>query len=354
MDVTTRNQGQETAETPEAPHSRTLKKLAFRVTKVAIIALVCVALGRHVWKLLREWTAEGPGLEGLTLNPAWLTAAAIIYAAGQVCLGLYWERLLDRLDTGASRYRVLRAYLAGTLGKYVPGKAMVIVLRTGLLGKVAASRFWVAMAVVFETLSMMVVASIVASVLLFLTDAAHRWIWALGILAAFGSTIGLHPAIFGRAARVFAIPFKDTNGGHSPRQWFTVFWRCNVLLLGGWLLLGASFYAVMRSIGAECNWGADFAFLTGSIALATVLGFVVIVLPAGLGVRELVVIHLLTPQFGVQVVAATLLLRTVWTATEVALAGLAYGLRPLAKAITAGRAVPSVASTVEGTIGSKS
>jgi glycosyltransferase 2 family protein len=57
--------------------------------------------------------------------------------------------------------------------------------------------------------------------------------------------------------------------------------------------------------------------MIASVALATVAGFLVAVLPGGLGVREGVLMSLLAPAIGTdQAVIASLLLRLVWVAAE--------------------------------------
>ena len=78
-----------------------------------------------------------------------------------------------------------------------------------------------------------------------------------------------------------------------------------------------------------------------SVALATVAGFVVAVLPGGLGVREGVLMSALAPALGSDnAVVAALALRLVWVAAELAAAALFLpwyrrppaGLKPLPEA----------------------
>ena len=68
-----------------------------------------------------------------------------------------------------------------------------------------------------------------------------------------------------------------------------------------------------------------------SVALATVAGFVVAVLPGGLGVREGVLMSALAPALGPdRAVVAALMLRLVWVAAELAAAAvLVPMLRPV-------------------------
>jgi uncharacterized membrane protein YbhN (UPF0104 family) len=67
----------------------------------------------------------------------------------------------------------------------------------------------------------------------------------------------------------------------------------------------------------------DFPADLAAVAASYVAGFVVLVAPGGLGARELVLQELLTPRVGgaAAAVLASLVLRLVWTAAEVALAG---------------------------------
>jgi glycosyltransferase 2 family protein len=86
-------------------------------------------------------------------------------------------------------------------------------------------------------------------------------------------------------------------------------------------LLGLSQLAVVRAFDPS---GADAVAALGlapvviaSVALATVAGFVVAVLPGGLGVREGVLMSALAPALGSDhAVVAALSLRLVWVVAE--------------------------------------
>ena len=66
-----------------------------------------------------------------------------------------------------------------------------------------------------------------------------------------------------------------------------------------------------------------------SVALATVAGFVVAVLPGGLGVREGVLMSALAPALGSdRAVVAALMLRLVWVAAELVAAAILVPVVP--------------------------
>ena len=111
----------------------------------------------------------------------------------------------------------------------------------------------------------------------------------------------------------------------------------------GWVLLGLSQLAVVRAFDPAGRSYSSWAWrpvVIASVALATVAGFVVAVLPGGLGVREGVLMSALAPVIGSdQAVVASLSLRLVWVAAELAAAAVRL---PLASTST-GRCHPSPA-----------
>jgi hypothetical protein len=92
-------------------------------------------------------------------------------------------------------------------------------------------------------------------------------------------------------------------------------------------LLGLSQVAVVRAFvpaGTESVIGLGLvSVVIASVALATVAGFLVAVLPGGLGVREGVLMSVLAPAIGSdQAVIASLVLRLVWVVAELVAAAI--------------------------------
>ena len=81
----------------------------------------------------------------------------MLYLVGLLPEGLFWQRALRAMGQEAPLGRTLRAYYIGHLGKYVPGKAMVVVLRTGLICGPGVDAGIAAASVFLETLTMMAV-----------------------------------------------------------------------------------------------------------------------------------------------------------------------------------------------------
>jgi uncharacterized membrane protein YbhN (UPF0104 family) len=90
------------------------------------------------------------------------------------------------------------------------------------------------------------------------------------------------------------------------------------------MLLGLSQVAVVRALST--SWHpiepSVWPVVIASVALATVSGFVIAVMPGGLGVREGVLMATLGPAVGAEMaVIAAIALRLTWVLAEVIAAG---------------------------------
>lgn len=81
----------------------------------------------------------------------------------------------------------LRAYFVGHLGKYVPGKALVVVIRTALIRSRRVDATVAATSVFVETLTLMAVGALVAaSILIILSDQWQLILLAVLLMACSG------------------------------------------------------------------------------------------------------------------------------------------------------------------------
>src|SRR5262245_38975320 len=124
------------------PMWQRLKKL-WPAVKVLMLLAILGLIGRHFAHILlnpelkeadeahREpWQIFQDTL--LQANPGWLIASAVLYLVGLGFSMYFWFRLLRALGQQPSLPWMMRAYYVGHLGKYVPGKAVALFLRTTL------------------------------------------------------------------------------------------------------------------------------------------------------------------------------------------------------------------------------
>ena len=319
------------------PH---LNRTAKRVVKAALGVVVLAFLGRHVAQTWGNRQARGGTLR---IEPAWVALGGFLYLAGLCACGLYFGRVMNASETPVGLATSVRAYFLSHLGKYVPGKAMVVVMRVGLCTPHGARPATAALATFYETLVMMAAGSLVAAAGFATAPGALQavpLILSLGLAAAF--LVVVDPLVFPRLSALIATPFKSVGPEARPRI-------TRLLLVEGllwtslnWALLGLSQVAVIRGVCGEELRPGLWPLAAAAVALATVAGFAVAVLPGGLGIREGVIITTLVPAIGDDAaVVAALALRLTWVASEVAAAAALVPFRPTRTARGPAAAVPA-------------
>lgn len=414
---------------------RTRTSLAFRVSTAKQIlgllfrlaVLVVVAWG--VQRTLRAafLDLEQQGWSAADMHFGWLAAACLWYVCGLLPAGVYWHWVLGALGVHTGLLHALRAYYIGHLGKYVPGKAMVVVLRaamvrsraggvqaegggrpalvdasggpgqgtvactpgvggiveraegrsgpgrsgpgsaplgaagapaagpsafgapsggaqevhsqhelqeraadhsvkvSGLSGREVMAR--AAAAVFYETFGMMAAGCALAACCLLVVRPIRADL--LGTAAAGALLLGL-PTLPGVLRRVVAwvsvLGLRAESAawvGSVPVRVAASGW---VSMAGGWLLLGLSLWAVVRGVGGSVSisWYEGWLTSTATAALAMTAGFLSL-LPAGLVVREAVVLVLLAPLVGERAaLLAGVLSRVVSVVAEVGISVILY------------------------------
>ena len=309
-----------------ASRLRRWKKPAVRLIKLAVGLLVVVMVLRSLartWDDLRAYGAH------LRPRPEWLVVSGVLYLVGLACYGLFFWRIMHAGATPVRLLPALRAYLIGHLGKYVPGKALVVVMRVGLVTPHGARAATAAFATLYETLVMMATGGVLAGVLFFVWPGrpivmpmvgGRAWSVPLAWLA---TAVGL-PLLVMAEARIFPIlamtaslPFPGVGREALPRFSHRLLAEGVLWSVLGWVLLGLSLAATIAAIEpGGLPVGAWPAAIAAS-ALATVAGFLVAIFPGGLVIREAVLAAALGPTLGAEpALVAALVLRLVWVAAE--------------------------------------
>ena len=114
------------------------------------------------------------------------------------------------LAIGCAYPDAMSAQLVGHLGKYVPGKAMVVVIRAGRLSGKGVPVLSGSIAVFLETLLMMAVGAAVAGVLVFVLPVS-RWIAWAALLGGIAATVPTFPPILKWVVRKVSSARGDQN-----------------------------------------------------------------------------------------------------------------------------------------------
>jgi hypothetical protein len=311
------------------PQSRFRVKLAKLAFRLIVVVLVGFGIAHTVAKAWHELEAQQRFSLG-QISAAWLLAAAIFYLLGLLPCWWYWHQTLKSMGQRPRLAETLRAYYVGHLGKYVPGKVMVVVIRAGGLPSERVDTTVAAASVFVETFTTMAVGAFVAATILLLTtDQMHLILLAIALML--GSGVPTLPPIFRQIVRTIQLKRLSGNieaaiGGLSFRLAATGWISISL----GWFLLGLSLWATIKALpgAAHSPEGTLSAILmlTATVSLALVAGFLSL-LPGGVGVREYVIMSLVAPQFGSLVaLCSALLLRVVWLISELLISTILYVL----------------------------
>lgn len=320
-----------------------------RVLKLALGVAVLLGVGRHVVQTLAALRRSG---QTITLDPTWMALAVVLYLAGLGLFGGWYARLLGVSGTPIGWHAAVRAYIISHLGKYTPGKALVVVVRAGLSSAAGCRPATAAFATLYETLTMMASGGLLATALF-----AAAPVRTLGLpvpvlgtatiplaLAALGLGLGflslVLPPVFRRLAALVRLPFPNVGLEALPRLSGPLLVEGLAWSAAGWVCWGLSQVAVLRALGVAVEGltgaGTDptgpavpLGLAMASVALATLAGFVVLVTPGGLGVREFVLWTALGAALPhASAVLASLGLRLAWLVGEVLGALILLPLRP--------------------------
>ncbi|MEU3016170.1 lysylphosphatidylglycerol synthase domain-containing protein [Nocardiopsis sp. NPDC007018] len=305
--------------------------------RLALLALVGACAGAALYT---HWTQARTAVAEL---PLWVLPAAVL--AGMLGLAaqmMAWRSLLAGLGSPLPRGAAARVMFVGQLGKYLPGSVWAFVAQVELARDWKVPRSRGAAATLLAVAVTVAVSLAVAAVALPLSsaEAARRWWWALA--AAPVLLACLHPGVLGWGVRLAARPFARFRevteagplavGGRAVTA--SVLWT-----LVAWVPLGAHVWLLTWAVGGEALGSVGPA--VGAYALAWVLGLLVVFAPAGLGVREVVLVVALAPvvDAGAALVVAVLS-RLVMTVADLGWAGLSLLLSGPPRADVADADVP--------------
>lgn len=248
-------------------------------------------------------------------RPGWLVLSGALYLIGIYPCAWYYDYVLRSLGQFPAWRESLRAYYISHLGKYIPGKGWTVVLRAGLIRGSAVAVLPATVAAFVETLTMVAGGSAMAAGILLLSWPQHRALTlsALGVAAAAAALVS--PPLLNLTA-YWMLKRRGAAATAWRLNWSTIVvgW---LAMAPVWFTLSLSLWATLRGLGAEIALPGDLPRLFVAVSLALCLGFASLV-PAGAGVRELLLLELLAPWLGSGIAAASaVVLRLVWMSSEV-------------------------------------
>jgi len=253
------------------------------------LGFLLVALGFGVWAVAGRWAAVADGLGRLSWGLLAGSLVAVLAALGAGML--MWRALLADLGSPLPVVDAAKVFFVGQLGKYIPGSLWPVLAQMemgrdlGVPRPRSAAAFFLTYPVYLAT-GLLVAA---ATLPVFAGDSVARYAWLAALLPLL--VAGLHPrvvnAVLGLGLRLIRRPPLERplsrRGVLASAGW----------ALAGWLAYGVHLALLVWGLGAD---GPKAAVLSlGAFALAWCLGFLVVIAPAGAGVREVAMIAALAP-----------------------------------------------------------
>lgn len=305
---------------PDGPPPATGRPGRAALLRVARVVALVAVVGFAAYALITGWDGVRASLRDL----GWprIIGTLLVLTASTWCQFLGWRRALDaleaaRIDLGPSS----AIFFSSQAAKYVPGSVWPVVIQTEM-----GRRYDVPRRAMLQSYAYTLLQSVaVAGLLSVLTLLGPRAGWST--LASIGATLGGAALVVAlrfprRFHNLLDLAFRKVSRGDTastvdPRPLARGRWW----VAGGWILSGIAAWLLAEPLGADL---ADLPYVVGASALAWVVGLVVIVLPAGAGVRELVLVLTLGQLIGsTEALTVAVVSRFLLIVVDLALAGIA-------------------------------
>jgi uncharacterized membrane protein YbhN (UPF0104 family) len=282
------------------------------------VGLVAIALGLCAYGLVSRWDETRHAIAQLSWP--FVGAALLAGLAGLGAWMLAWRSLLAGLGSPLPLRAAVRVYAVSQLGKYIPGSVWTLVAQMELAKDLQVPRKRGASAAILAMGTTIAAGCAIAAVTLPLTssDATRRYWWLLVLAPIFLAM--LHPRVvalgLNLTLRVARRPLLDQQADLATMI------RALCWTVLGWLLFGVHAWLLVHAAG-----GSGLLLATGAYALAFTAGFLVVIAPGGVGVREAALTVALGPVLppGAPLVVA-LVSRVVMTVADLVWAGIAVFL----------------------------
>lgn len=266
---------------------------ANRIARWAVI----LATGYFLYASL-ERSVTDPSLDwdAVARSIRWpvLAVSLLAQALGYYAFGLAWHRGLAAIGGRVHWATSVWAFSWANLTKYVPGKVLIPVARVAMFKAYGVPGAASICGLAIEAICVMVVGFAIFAVTIpfqTVSDPALRYYFWFCLLAIPLVSL-LHPRVLEAATRYSLRVLRQ------PIASFSISVRELVRLMGWWVVawavMGGSFTLFVAAITPVSAAAAPF--LAGSWAFSWVLGMISFITPAGVGIREAILIGVMLPQ----------------------------------------------------------
>jgi glycosyltransferase 2 family protein len=259
-----------------------------RLVAVGRVVLGLLVVAAVVWALAGSWQEVRVDLARVSLGALAGSCALALLALVLTLVG--WRAMLADLGSPLALGPASGVLFVGQLGKYLPGSVWTVVVQAEVASRLGVPRKRTAVVGLLSVL-LSALAGLAVGVLALpaLLQAGGGRVYLLLVLVLLAGLACLHPrllnALVGRALRLARRePLEHGLSGRAITVTMTAF----VL---AWLALGLHVWVLVTDLGASAGAAVVPAVL--GYALAASVAMLAVLLPAGIGLRELLLVVLL-------------------------------------------------------------
>ncbi len=296
-----------------------------QVLRWAIVFAIFLFLGKMVWN---NWNQVKDASFTFEIFP--LILSTLIFAFSYLIQIWAWYLITLKLKIAISFRETLESWLYSQLGKYLPGKVWLLLSRFYFYESRGKPKKAISIALYLETATIVMAAGLMFLAALiffkevrpFYTGRQSMWL-AFLFLSGF---ISLHPRVLQKILNWVLVRFKREPISLSI-SYSNILWILFVCIIS-WIVGGVGFYLLVDSVYSVAP--QYILFLTGALAISSTVGLIALFAPSGLGVREGVLVYLLSFMMATPVAVIVSILTRIWmTLIEIGLIGVVYLLRQL-------------------------
>ena len=308
------------------------KKIALRLdyrfwAKWGIVVAIFIFLGKTVWE---NWALVKEASFTFRILP--LFSATFLFALSYFIQIWAWYLITVKLNVAISYRETLIIWFFSQLGKYLPGKVWLLLSRFYLYESKGKSKNEIMISLYFETMTMVVAAGLLFLASLLFSRNLHStysgFVYGGAILLFLVTFFLLHPKVLLKIFNPLLV-FLKRDPISISLSYSDVLWILGVCVLC-WIVGGIGFSLFIHSVFTISS--ESFLFLTGALAISSTLGLLALFAPSGLGVREGVLVYLLSSIMPTSVAVILSVLTRLWmTLIEIGLIGVVYLLNKFRK-----------------------
>lgn len=272
------------------------RKAVIAGIKIVILAAILAVVG---WNLYAAWREVGATRlkAAIDIDWRWTLLAGLCFACELATSAAAWLWLFRRMESSRHTLFMYGAYFFSQLGKYAPGKIMLLIMRLERTNRRSAGKGAVTISTLMENACFMIsgAATTVLILLQFVVSrnpSGHRWLLLLAVSSMVVLLVAIHPAVFYGILNPVLRRFGRSEIPPEQRLSMKTLLASVAMMTPCWFFGGFASWAAIR-----CLMPVDIEHIWALVAAFTisVLAGMVSMLPGGFGVREVVQALFLLP-----------------------------------------------------------